>query len=502
MTKLPSLIKFFKGGNAEAEKDIRGEVFVKPGNFSELLDFDFHQSVILLGNKGVGKSIFVNVLHEAFLENSELSILVTPDDFDCDSILTKQTLADKKSAAYGQLLKSIAGIIGKHSSETEIAISSDVIALQQLAVNEGYVKSDLISKFASILSKATPYGKEFAQALLKQQGRELGKNNMASVISDYLGSRNQALWLFIDDIDAAVAEKSKGVFDYAACWAIVSAAIELSEDIDNLKCVISVRSDIWHLMTKVHRHGTERRDKLGNIQELKFSEDEIKSIFNRRIELAAKDANSSKGITTFFQQNNITLPGISGEKRYWDQWVAKVSRNKPRDMVKLVQALIAATKKDKSELIGDKQAHSILVDYGSDRIENIVDEYGGICPQIKEVLDDFVDKQTYSFNEMMVILLAVPSKRSVLIDGVAMKPTNDFAIQLLRLLHMACYINPRLDNEDDYVHLNYSDYPDLIDLSKLNDLQKYKWQVHPTFYSYSENTKSSKRHSMFQFKNR
>lgn len=500
MSTLPSLVKFFKGGNAEAEKDIRGEVFVKPGNFSELLDFDFHSSMILLGNKGVGKSIFVNVLHEAFLENNELSVLVTPDDLNCDSILARVTLADKKSAAYAQLLKSIAGIIGKHSSKTEIAISSDVVALQKLAVSEGYVKSDMISKFASILSKVTPHGREFAQTLLKEQGRELGKNNMSSVINEYLDSRNKTLWLFIDDIDAAVAEKSKGVFDYAACWAIVSAAIELSEDIDNLKCVISVRSDIWHLMTKVHRHGTERRDKLGNIQELKFSEDEIKSIFNRRIELAAKDANSSKGITTFFQQNNITLPGISGEKRYWDQWVAKVSRNKPRDLVKLVQALIAATKKDKSELIGDKQAHAILVEYGNERVENIVDEYAGICPQIKEIIEDLVGKQTYSFNEIMEILLAAPSRRAVQIDGIAMRSENDFAIQLLRLLHMACFINPRLENQDEYVHLNYNDYPDLIDLSKLNDLQKYKWQVHPTFYSYLDDVKKRKRHSMFQIK--
>lgn len=58
MSQLPSLIKYFKGGNAEAEKDIRGEVFVPPGNMNTLMGFDFHSNVVLLGNKGVGKSIF------------------------------------------------------------------------------------------------------------------------------------------------------------------------------------------------------------------------------------------------------------------------------------------------------------------------------------------------------------------------------------------------------------------------------------------------------------
>ena len=65
MSNLLSLVKYFKGGNAEAEKDIRGEIFVPPGNLPTLLSFDFHSNVILLGNKGVGKSIFVSVLSEA-----------------------------------------------------------------------------------------------------------------------------------------------------------------------------------------------------------------------------------------------------------------------------------------------------------------------------------------------------------------------------------------------------------------------------------------------------
>lgn len=489
MNKIESLVKFFKGGNAEAEKDIRGEVFVRPDNFSELLNFDFHSTVILLGNKGVGKSIFVNVLHEAFLENDELSLLLTPDDLECDPILTKKTLADKKSAAYGQISKSIAGMIGKHSASTEIALTSDVTALQQLAVKEGYSKPDLMSRLAKILAQVTPHGGKLATALLSEQGRELGKNNMKDVIDAYLTSRNKNLWLFIDDIDAAVAQNEKGVFDYAACWAIVSAVIELSEDIESLRCVVSVRSDIWHLMTKVHRHGTERRDKLGNIQELKFKEDEVKDIFLQRIALAAQHAKSAAGLTTFFQATDITLPGSSGAKRSWAQWIAKTSRNKPRDMVKMVQSLIAAAKRDKSDRIGDSQAHSVLTRYGEERVSNIVDEYGGICPQIKDVIDDLSEHTTYKFSELFDLLLKAPARRAIQVDSIALQQNNESAIQLLRLLHMACFINPRLDTDDEYVHFNYSDFPNIVDLAKLNDLQKYTWQIHPTFHSYVADVK-------------
>ncbi len=484
MSNLQSLVKYFKGGSAEEEKEIRGEVFVPPHNLSSLLSFDFHSSVILLGNKGVGKSIFVNVLHEAYLRNGELSVLVTPSDLECDPILSKKTLADRKAAAYGQILRSAAGIIGKHSNENEIAISADVAALQKLAIQDGFSKPDLVTKFSKILTKITPYGGTIAQALLAEQTNSLAKNNLTDVVDTYLTDRGRTLWLFIDDIDEALSKNSGGAFDYSACWAIVSAAIELSEDISSLKCVISVRSDIWHLMTRTHGHGTERRDKLGQIHELKFGEEELRSIFNKRISLAAADAKSRDGISTFFQENTITLPGVTGEKRTWDQWLPKIARFRPRDMVKAVQMLITATKESRSAVIGDVQAHSILLDFGTQRIDNIVDEYGQICPQIRDVINDLTEKTSYPFIDLIDRLKKTPSRRATLIDGIAMQPTNEHAINLLRILHMACFINPRIGPDDNYDHLNYNDYPNIVDMAKFNDLQKYTWQIHPTFHTY------------------
>lgn len=484
MPHLNSLVKYFKGGSAEEEKEIRGEVFIPPSNLSNLLSFDFHSSVILLGNKGVGKSIFVNVLHEAYLRNAELSVLITPSDLECDPILSKKTLADRKAAAYGQILRSTAGIIGKHSNENDVAISADVAALQKLAIKDGFAKPDIVTKFSNILSKITPHGGKIAQALLAEQASSLGKNNLADVVNKYLVDRGKTLWLFIDDIDEAVAKTSRGAFDYGACWAIVSAAIELSEDISSLKCVVSVRSDIWHLMTRTHNHGTERRDKLGQIHELKFSEEELRSIFNKRINLAAADAKSRNGISTFFQQNTITLPGVKGDKRTWDHWLAKIARFRPRDMVKAVQMLITAAKEKNSDVIGDVQAHSILLDFGTQRIENIFDEYGQICPQIKEVVNDLTGKSSYTFGEILDLLKKTPSRRATIIDGIAMQPTNEHAINLLRILHMACFINPRVGPDDNYDHFNYNDYPNIVDMAKFSDLQKYTWQIHPTFHTY------------------
>ncbi|MEE2732130.1 MAG: hypothetical protein VYA55_15035 [Pseudomonadota bacterium] len=496
MSNLKSLIKYFKGGAAEDERDIRGEVFVPPENMDDLLSFDFHSNVILLGNKGVGKSIFVNVLHEAYLKNNELSVLITPDDLECDPILERKTLSDRKSVAYAQMLKAVACIIGAHSNKNEIAISEELVALQKLAISEGYSKADLISKFSSFLSKITPYGGDVAQSLLAQQNSLMRVNKLTEAVEQYLSKKGHTLWLFIDDIDAAVAKDSRNSFDYGACWAIVSAAIELSQDIPNLKCLVSIRSDIWHVMIKVQRHGEERKDKLGFIHELKFSENELRNIFKRRIRLAAADAKSRDGIYAFFKNVQVLLPGESGNLRTWDQWLAKISRNRPRDLVKAVQMLIGDAKKNKQDQIGDDNAHNILLNFGKERVENIVDEYDKMCPQIREIVNDLTIKNTFTFVELMEHLEKAPARRQTQIDGVPMQQTKEHAIKLLRILHMACFINPRLENEDDeseYKHFNFHDYPDLIDFTRLNELQKYKWQVHPAYHTYSYDMRQKKK---------
>lgn len=496
MSKLPSLVKYFRGGAAEDEKEIRSEVFVPPGNLDDLLSFDFHSNVILLGNKGVGKSIFVNVLHEAYLKNKELSVLITPDDLECDPILEKRTLSDRKSVAYAQMLKAVACIIGSHSNRTEIAISDELVSLQKLAINEGYSKADLVTKFSKLLAAVTPYGGDVANSLLAQQNNPISTNKLTETVGKYLSVRGKTLWLFIDDIDAAVAKDSKSGFDYGACWAIVSAAVELSQDIPGLKCLVSVRSDIWHVMTKIQRHGQERKDKLGFVHELKFSEDELRKIFNRRIQLAANDAGSRREISTFFKDVQVLLPGEALNKRTWDQWLAKISRNRPRDLVKAVQMLISEAKKSGQDSIGDANAHAILLNFGKQRVENIVDEYDKMCPQIQEIVNDLTVKTTYLFDELIGLLEKAPGRRKMQIDGVPMQQCKEDAIKLLRILHMACFINPRLEGEgedSEYKHFNFHDFPDLIDFTKLNDLQRYKWQVHPTFHTYAHDMRQKKK---------
>lgn len=94
-------------------------------------------------------------------------------------------------------------------------------------------------------------------------------------------------------------------------------------------------------------------------------------------------------------------------------------------------------------------------------------------------------QNVYSFAEIIDTLKKMPSRRATQIDGIAMQPSNEHATELLKLLHMACFINPRIDAADEYAHFNYNEYPNIVSISKFNELQKYSWQIHPTFHSYA-----------------
>jgi hypothetical protein len=501
--QLRSLKKFFKGGSAEEEKDIRGVVFIPPKNIEDLLDFDFHDSTIILGNKGVGKSILINVLHEAYLQNQELSLLISPRDLKCDEILDRNTLADKKSTAYNQILLAIAENIGKYSNENDKAtVDRDIIALQQLSIQKGVSKQDMISVFSKILIHAIPKGKEIANAILETQTIPITENNLSELVNSYLDEKNMNLWLLLDDIDeASTQQEGKKGFDYSACWAIISAARELSLDINKLKCIISVRSDIWHLMTTVQNHGSGELDKLGHIYELKFSEQELQEIFNKRIELAAKDIhhgsyNYGTELSIFFENKVVILPGTTGSLRDWNQWLPKLARFRPRDLIKAVQELIKEAKKDKVDKISSRQAHAILLQFSKDRVDNIFNEYKQICPQIKEIMRDFSEKDMYSFKEVIDVITAIPSRRATQLDGISIQapPTKEQQISILKLLHMACFLNPREDSGDSYSHLNYNDFPDLLTINNYGYLQKYKWQIHPVFHAYTAEERRGKRY--------
>ncbi|NWE29583.1 P-loop ATPase, Sll1717 family [Pseudomonas gingeri] len=489
MDNLDHLDRFFFGGEAEAESEIRNDIFVEPEAIDELLSFRSSRYKVLSAPKGVGKTILLSVLHESILEHDQISLLLTPRDMDCKDIFDKDTLADRISCAYRQLLTSAGAHIG--SLISDVGVSDAVVNLQGLSLDQGLTRPDIISRASRFLAAIAPKGKDIAEA-----AREIQKLNKAVAVlkkdvRSVLEKNKNKLWLLIDDIDFAAVDKD-GRYDYSACWAIISAAMDLANDFDQVRCLISVRSDVWHVMTKVKRLGAERLDKFKKPVGLSFTEDGLRKMFLRRLELASNAAGASATeLELFFVKPWLVLPGMQEGRRSWDQWISKSSRDKPRDMVQLVQALIEEARKKRSSKIGDDHAHSVVLEFSRERVENISTEYQQICPQINTVIKSVCTRTIFSFEQIIELLKQAPSARAVEVDGVRLKPGDrSSALRLLAVLHMANFLNPRVQKGERYEHLLFSDSPGLINDDNWNEMQSYQWEIHPAFHSYVNQQKN------------
>ena len=491
MKNLDALQKyFFGGGDAESEKEIITDLYVnKPDFFTKFLNFEKNNFRLLIGPKGSGKTILLHYINQSLLVENMLSLIVSPEDYDTDLISSKKSNSEKVKEATKQLQQIIAS---KLAEGVKFSLKETDITLKKIQ-EEITGEKPVVNRIFNTLATLIPEDKiRIAAALKEITYINLHTKNVEKAINKKMDELNYKLVVMIDNIDSAV-EEDNGKFSYSNCWAIVESAIKISHELKNVVFIISIRTDIWHLMTNVHNYGTSVVDKINNITKLKTDEYALKDIFNRRIQLAAKllpPEKDASDILRFFYPENVMLSYGSQEYRTWDQWISKNSRNRARDMVHLVQEMIDKSKINpiRTDRITDTNRDSVLLPFALTRIDNISKEYYQICPDLKEVIK-FFHKTEYSFTEMLSVINSACSN-NVSIDGIKMKQDKTSALEVLRLLHMASFINPKkyLDEiKKRYQHILFEDFPLTINPDNYNSLQNYYFEVHPIFHSYIKN---------------
>ncbi|MBF0453906.1 MAG: hypothetical protein HQL72_03690 [Magnetococcales bacterium] len=259
-------------------------------------------------------------------------------------------------------------------------------------------------------------------------------------------------------------------------------------------------------MTTVKKFGRDRQDKIRDIFRLNFDEPHLQQLLEKRVRLASELYAQHEGkrvptdyFSVFFKEETIALPGFTDTKRTWRQWLAKTARQRPRDLVHMVQALVAECKSNKGTLITSLHAKSTMVKFGKERVKFIGNEFEEICPQISDITKDLCVQNTYSSEEIINILCNSPSIRSITIDKKTISPcekqNKESAFSLLKLLHMANFVNPRKPDpnmELQYSHEEFDPEKILVASGNWNEMQNYQWEIHPAFHSYMVSLKEDK----------
>ena len=326
--------------------------------------------------------------------------------------------------------------------------------------------------------------------------KSLGTDRLEKVIKDYLLVEGSIFLILLDDTDQIASPDDTQHLN--RIWGLLLAVRKLTSKNPNIKCIITLRTEVW---LRLLRNERGQRDQIDHFRPLELTlrapEGLIRSIFNRRIGLAVVEdgCDDIDPMRCYFESDWMTLP-TSTKRRSWDQFLLKSSRERPRDMIQLVNHLATQAISRGNGRIGDKDAELAMRLYSEERTKDLAIEMGYDCQEFLDVIRSFADLEfECSFEVLRKHLRNMPSRFSLSINNQTMKPNDDIdAIKLLSLLHESGFLNPRVsDNRQtkNYRHITFLDDSNLVQMSRWNELQSATWEVHPAFRTYLLGLKKS-----------
>ncbi|WP_155887760.1 P-loop ATPase, Sll1717 family [Paucidesulfovibrio longus] len=489
MKNLTTLQQFFLSGTAEGDSQFLNRVFVPSEQLAELLSIPAGSPRLLIGNKGIGKTALLSYLNSIAKKYCVPTLLLAPDDLNYSNLGNNNDIATIKRILYNSLVHSVSKCIG---TQLKGLLSADEKIIYDTAIAEGLTKPDLITNLASLLPKI---GAEILKINSNSFAFDLGGNRggeaLALSVKKYLMSSNKLFFLFLDDIDQISSPDSSANLN--RIWGLLLAARKLVQQNIQIRCIISVRTEVW---TRLVSDDAGQRDQVDHFQplviNLKASDDYIHSIIYKRIKIAAEELgyNAEDPWSCFFSTKEVTLPK-SKETRKWGNFIIKSARQRPRDAIQLVHFLAKTALSIGHSHISDATIESSLVQYSTGAARYLVGEVGTDCNNFMEVIRSFADLDTFSipFEKLKKHLSSMPSRFSLTIRGITLgnDRDNDF-FTLLALLHESGFINPRVKDNSmprGYNHITFFDDPYLVNRSRLNQLQQtLSWDIHPAFRSF------------------
>lgn len=488
MPKMDSLKKYFPTGTTEGDRTLFDRIFIAPEQLPEVLATPSGSPRLLVGNKGVGKTAILEWLFSGAKKKRIPTIFLRPDDLDLSQIVSSNDVASIKRGMYECFLDAVASAIGQNLTGF---LKGNAAQIYRESVAKGAREEDWMSKLLVLLSKLSkPITQIDAKRLAEELAKKaLSKDRLAEVIQTYLLSERSVFLIMIDDTDQIASLDDPQHLN--RLWGLLLAVRKLTSSSPNIKCVVTLRTEVW---MRLLRNEKGQRDQIDHFRPLvmflRAPEKLIKSIFKKRLSLAANEDGfrGSSPMLHFFNDEWMTLP-TSEERRSWEQFLLKSSRERPRDMIQLVNHLASSAAMRRSSFIESKDAEIAMESYSKERAEDLAIEMGFDCSAFLDVIRSFVDLKFESdFEEVRQRLKSIPSRFSLQIGNKVIKPDSDEdALLILSLLHESGFLNARVQDSrqpDNYRHVCFLDDPHLVQNSRWNELQRARWEVHPAFRTY------------------
>jgi hypothetical protein len=486
---MSSLHFYVPTGTAEGEKLILQEAFVQTHEYADIIAPPVGSPRLLIGKKGSGKSAILDFTLR-FLKQSEIpGILIKPMDLDLSAMGESASSGELTRIAYQQLIRAIAITVGEQLYGMTNAANT---VLLNEAINAGVKDFDFVAKFSRLLDGfSKPFTSFDFSKLLPSASSENCKRLERSVKSN-IDQSGKAFYILIDDTDQVANPGTRNHLN--RIWACILAARELTQKNNQIRCVITLRDEVWRGLEK---EGSAQRDQIDHFQPLIYQLNptiqHVQKIIERRLVLAAQRAGwhgDNPDYRLFFEGDMPRMPN-SEALSSWPDIIKSRSRERPRDAVQLVEKMVKLALKDTPKKIDDNILSAVMPVYSKERANLVAGEFAAECPVLLEVIRSFAKLQCNhgSFladsESVKKHLIALQGAFTVTLNGRVLQSSSEEDIfSLWSLLFEAGFFYPRVSDlrqKEGYRFIRPDEEPGLVTKARWNDIQGVLWEIHPVF---------------------
>lgn len=485
---LTELLKWFPSGTAEGERTILERVFVYVDQFEGLMAPPEGNPLLLIGSKGSGKSAILDFMMRIFRQQAIPAVLLTPFDIDTSQIKEAASTGDMARQFYSVLMSAIAA---KLSEESTGWFDGDRATLYREAIAAGERSPDLLGRMGKFLAEiAKPLTKVDLNAAFPHL-TSVTKRELGEAIGRALDRRS--FYLLIDDTDQIASPDKPGHLNRV--WALMLAARRLSAQIPEVRCVISLRNEVWERL-QVDPLG--QRDQTDHFRSLcvylRLDRSHIGSIVERRLGLAAECVGQPGSLYgPFFEGHGAKAPN-SPDPKSWKDLVTVRSRERPRDAIQMVNALARKSSERQETLISEGTFQAIMPSFSRNVSLDFANEVSLECPTALEILQTFASVNydqgsfTLSAEGAKEHFQSVMSRFGIVLYGQTLQHNDEgSAFALWRFFYQCGVLNARVSDtseKDGYRHLDPAREPNLVSKARWNDLQAMLWEVNTVYRDY------------------
>lgn len=413
---------------------------------------------VLVGHKGVGKSA---LLKRSYLDDVESGVpcawFRSNDLIDTkeDALREVTFLRMIEKWKIGLLKKSIESFAKKVYGEQSSEILSNFVANST---------ETLIKFFIKILDDSKKY------------------------ISNPL-THDPSINIYIDDIDRGWSASSADIGNISA---LLNALRDIGGAEKRIRFRIGLRSDVYFLV----RTSDESTDKIErNIIWLRWTNDEILRLLAKRIDTyfgSYTDGNyiakMSQGQISKEILSKVMEPTFSGyghwDKRPIHNVLLSLTRARPRDLIKLLQASAKKAHLKGSSTIMSSHMKDSFEGYSQERLQDIINEFRTEMADIEQLLIRMkpTTKERKTLKSYMFTTDELSKKIGNIIGQTTLRFTNGRPINsrsLIQFLYKIDFITARKALESGEIDRKYFDESRFL----ANEIAEfgYNWEIHPAY---------------------